>query len=57
MLGYPCKMDEIRRITDKFYENSFKLSVWYNEEDIDIVLKYCEILKKVSNYYKKEGTK
>ncbi len=40
---------------DKFYENSFKLPVWYNEEDIDIVLKYCEILKKVSNYYKKEG--
>lgn len=40
---------------DKFYENSFKLPVWYNEDDIDIILKYCEILKKVSNYYKKEG--
>lgn len=39
---------------DKFYENSFKLPVWYTEEDIEIVLKYCEILKKVSKYYKKE---
>lgn len=47
------KFDE----ADRFYENAFKLPVWYNEEDIDIVLKYCEILKKVANYYKKEGTK
>lgn len=23
---------------DKFYENSFKLLVWYTEEDIEIVL-------------------
>lgn len=39
---------------DEFYENSFKLPVWYTEEDMDIVLKYCDILKKVANFYKKE---
>lgn len=42
---------------DKFYENSFKLPVWYCEDDIEIVLKYCDILKKVVKYYKKEGEK
>ena len=40
---------------DDFYENSFKLPVWYTEEDMDIVLKYCDILRKVSDYYKKEA--
>lgn len=40
---------------DEFYENSFKLPVWYNEEDIKIVLKYCDILEKVTKYYRKEG--
>ena len=42
---------------DKFYDYTFKLPVWYNIDDIDIVLKYCDILKKVSNYYKKIGGK
>lgn len=46
--------NEIFEIADKFYENSFKMPIWYNEEDIKVILKYCEILKKVSNYYKKE---
>lgn len=39
---------------DKFYDNSFKIPVWYNKEDENIVIKYCEILNKVSRYYKKE---
>ena len=37
---------------DDFYENSFKIPVWYDKEDEDIVIKYCEILNKVSRYYK-----
>lgn len=40
---------------DKFYENSFKLPVWYCEDDIAIILKYCDILKKVSKYYQNKG--
>ncbi|MGN1012479.1 MAG: aminotransferase class I/II-fold pyridoxal phosphate-dependent enzyme [Clostridia bacterium] len=39
---------------DRFYDNSFKIPVWYNKEDENIVIKYCEILNKVSRYYKKE---
>lgn len=42
--GYPT--------ADKFFENTFKLPVWYSEDDLDIVLKYCDILRKVANYYK-----
>lgn len=49
------KENEIFKQADNFYENSFKLPIWYSEEDIEIVLKYCEILKKVVNYYRKEG--
>lgn len=40
-------------MADKFYENAFKMPVWYNKEDENIVIKYCEALNKVSNYYKK----
>ena len=38
---------------DIFYDNSFKIPVWYNKDDEEIVIKYCDILNKVSNYYKK----
>ena len=38
---------------DTFYDNSFKIPVWYNKDDEEIVIKYCDILNKVSNYYKK----
>lgn len=37
---------------DKFYDNSFKLPIWYEQSDIDIVIKYCDILIKVSKFYK-----
>lgn len=47
--------NEIFNCADEFYENAFKLPVWYCEDDIEIVLKYCDILKKVVKYYKKEG--
>ncbi len=40
---------------DRFYDNSFKIPVWYNTEDENIVIKYCDILNKVSQYYKNEG--
>ncbi len=49
--------DQVFNNADEFYENSIKIPVWYDENDLEIVLKYCEILKKVSNYYKKEGVK
>lgn len=48
------KDDETFDNADKFYENSFKMPIWYNNEDIEIIIKYCDILKKVSNYYRKE---
>lgn len=41
-------------MADKFYENCFKMPVWYDKEDEEIVIKYCEILSKVSRYYKNE---
>ena len=44
--------DEKFENADNFYENSFKMPVWYDKEDEDIVIKYCEILNKVSRYYK-----
>ena len=44
--------DEMFENADDFYENSFKIPVWYDKEDEDIVIKYCEILNKVSRYYK-----
>ena len=47
------KNKEIFRSADKFYENSFKMPIWYEESDIKIVLKYCEALKKVTKFYKK----
>lgn len=46
--------DESFDMADDFYENSFKIPVWYEKEDEDIVIKYCEILNKVSKYYKNE---
>ncbi len=42
------------KMADKFYENCFKMPVWYDKEDEEIVIKYCEILSKVSRYYKNE---
>lgn len=48
------KDDETFENADAFYENSFKMPVWYNNEDVGIVIKYCDILKKVSKYYRKE---
>lgn len=48
------KEDELFENADNFYENSFKMPVWYNNEDVEIIIKYCDILKKVSNYYRKE---
>lgn len=52
--SYDKILDENEKFeqADKFYENSFKIPVWYNKEDEEIVIKYCDILKKVSNYYK-----
>ena len=29
------------------------MPIWYKESDIKIVLKYCEVLKKVAKFYKK----
>lgn len=37
---------------DEFYEKSFKMPVWYEEDDKNKVIKYCEILNKVSRYLK-----
>lgn len=44
--------NEVYEGADKFYENSFKIPVWYDTQDEDIVIKYCDILNKVSKYYK-----
>ncbi len=44
--------DEKFEEADKFYDNSFKIPVWYDKEDEHIVIKYCDILNKVSKYYK-----
>jgi len=43
---------EIYEEADRFYDNSFKIPVWYDPQDEDIVIKYCDILNKVSKYYK-----
>lgn len=40
---------------NKFYNEIIKMPVWYREEDIHIVIDYCEILKKVATYYQKGG--
>lgn len=39
-------------MADRFYDNSFKIPVWYDKQDENIVIKYCDILNKVSRYYK-----
>lgn len=49
--------EECYENAENFYKNCFKLPVWYNEEDMDLVLKYCDILKKVADYYQKEVKK
>ncbi len=46
--------DELYEGADNFYANTFKMPVWYDDEDLNIVIKYCNALKKVANYYKKE---
>ena len=51
--GKILNSDEIFEGADRFYDNSFKIPVWYDTKDEDIVIKYCDILNKVSNYYKK----
>ena len=49
------KDDEKFLEAEKFYSSIIKLPVWYHEEDINIVLDYCEILKKVSKYFQEGG--
>lgn len=39
-----------------FSKTTFKLPVWYDEEDINLVFDYCEVLKKVSNYYQRRDS-
>jgi len=41
---------EIYEEADRFYDNSFKIPVWYDPQDEDIVINYCDIQKKFSKY-------